>query len=385
MKSGTAPARTFPLAETLCLLLLFVGMAATAEPMFKVGFVAPADRNDPFFSQVVDMMRAAADDLNIELKVDYSGRGVSLYAKRAGLKLISTYKPDYFLTGYWPGGAKYHLKEAEEQRIKSFVFNSPVIAEDDFQAREPRKALRYWIGQMTPDYRQAGYQLADILIEAAAAQGLRGEDGKVHMIALSGNADDISATQRVNGLQDRIRKKKDAVLRQVVLAGWSKEIAERSTTELLAAYPEVSVIWTASDYMALGAAAAAERAGRKPGKDIVIGGFDWNEANLRDIKTGRITASVGGHIFEGALALILLYDYDKGIDFADELGVEFHSPMYAVTGKNIDQYQRMLQRIDWNDIDFTKFSKALNPGLKRYDFPSLFNTLLATPAPADDK
>lgn len=372
--------RMFRLAGTFLPLFLGYGLPATADPVFRAGFVAPTDRSDPFFSQVVDVMQAAAEDLNIELKVDYSSRGVSLYAKRAGLKLISSYKPDYFLTGYWPGGAKFHLKEAEAREIKSFVFNSPTQVEDDFLVREPRKELSHWVGQMTPDYRQASRHLADILIEAAYKRKLLDTDGKVQIIALSGNEDDISAIQRIDGLQDRVREHSDAVLKEVVLAGWSKEIADQATEKLLGRYPEVAVVWAASDLMAQGAADAVERMGKTPGKDIMIGGFDWYEKSLNDIKAGRITASMGGHIYEGALALILLYDYHKGIDFAGELGVKFHSPMHAITAENIGRYQALHQGMDWNNIDFTRFSRALNPDLKRYDFSALFNAIAREPA-----
>lgn len=359
------PPETILSFKSLCLLFFLIpGLSAAAEPVFKVGFVAPSGADDPFFSELIEVMKAAAEDLNIELNIKYSERGVSLYAKRAGLKLISSYKPDYFLTGFWPGGAKYHLKEAEESGIKSFVFNSPV--EGDFSTG-PRQALSHWIGQMTPDYRQASYQLADALIQAARRK-LPDKSGKVEIIALSGNEDDVSAIQRIQGLKDRIREHNDAILREVILAGWSKEVADRVTENLLGKYPEVTVVWAASDHMAQGAADAVERMGKTPGKDIMIGGFDWNQKSLNDIKAGKITASMGGHILEGAFSLVLLYDYHKGTDFAGELGLKFHSPMHAITAENVGRYRLLIEGMNWEDVDFTRFSKVLNPSLKRYDF-----------------
>lgn len=358
-------------------------MPALAEPVFKAGFVAPAEPGDPFFGQVIDVMQAAANDLNIELKVGYSGRNMSMYAKKRGLKLIKTYKPDYFLTGFWQGGAKYHLSGAEAEGVETFVINAPAVRDDDFSTVAPRTGIRSWLGQMTPDNEKAGYQLAEVLIEEARKRKLFGDDGKVHLIALNGDDEDISAKLRIKGLKASMNKHKNVVLHEIVLAGWVKETADRETGRMLKDYPQTSVIWSASDHMALGAAAAAERAGRKPGQDILIGGFDWDEANLRDIRDGRITASIGGHILEGALALILLYDYHKGVDFAGELGVKFHSPMYVVTSDNIDRYQRLFEGMNWEDVDFTKFSKALNPKLKRYDFPAMLNAVLDTPAPAE--
>ncbi|HEX7026676.1 MAG TPA: ABC transporter substrate-binding protein [Gammaproteobacteria bacterium] len=360
--------RTFRFKAFYFLLFLNCGLSFAAEPVFKAGFVAPTGADDPFFAEAIEVMRAAAEDLNIELKIDYAARNVSMYSRKRGLKLIKTYKPDYMLTGSWPGGAKYHLQAAQAAGIKSFVFNAPLLGDEDFSVSMPRKELSGWLGQMTPDNRQASYLLADLLIEAARQRKLLDKDGKVRMIAINGDGEDISAQHRFEGLKERVARHKDVVLQEMVLAGWLKETADRETERLLRVYPETAVIWAASDHMAQGVVDAAERMGRKPGEDLLIGGFDWVEENLRQIKAGRITASVGAHILEGAWALVLLYDYHKGVDFADELGLKFHSPMHAITAENIDRYQRLLEGMNWNEVDFTKFSKALNPGLKRYDF-----------------
>lgn len=355
------------------LLFLTLGTAASAEPVFKVGFVVPTVKGDPFFTEVTKAMQAAARDLNIELAIEYAGRSMPVYNKRNGVKLMRDYKPNYFITGNWPGGAKYHLQEAQDQGIKSFVINTPMTS----SVGAPRSELSNWLGQMSPDNFQASYQLADILISEARNRKLAASDGKVHMVALNGNADEAVSEQRLAGLNARVNGYQDAVLQEAVLAGWQKETAYRETLRLLEQFPNISVIWAASDLMAEGAAEAAEKAGRKPGEDIVIGGFDWNEENLRDIERGRLTASMGGHLLEGVWALVLLYDYHKGIDFARELDVDFESSMYAITTQNIKQYSHLVEGMDWDKVDFTRFSKALNPRLRSYDFSlsMVFKTL----------
>lgn len=357
------------LKTTLCMLLfLTLGTAAWAEPVFKVGFVAPTVKGDPFFTEVIKAMQAAARDLNIELAIEYAGRSMPVYNKRNGVKLMENYKPDYFITGNWPGGAKYHLLEAQDLGIKTFVINTPMTADEGSSVGTPRIKLSNWLGQMSPDNFQASYQLADILITEARSRKLAAADGKVHMVALSGNADEAVSEQRLAGLNARVNGYQDVALQEAVLAGWQKETAYRETLRMLEQYPDISIIWSASDLMAEGAAEAAEKAGRKPGEDIIIGGFDWNEENLRDIERGRLTASMGGHLLEGAWALILLYDYHKGIDFARELDVNFESSMYAITTQNVKQYSHLIDGMDWDKVDFTRFSKALNPRLRNYDF-----------------
>lgn len=382
----TIQKKSYSPGAVLGLLLFLSSGGAWAEPLFKVGFVVPSDRDDPFFSQVYKAMQAAASDLNIELVVEFAGRSMPMYARRHGYKMMKSHKPNYFVTGNWPGAAKYHLQEAEELGIKTFVINSPMGADTGSATGDPRDKLSGWLGQMSPNNFEASYLLTDILIKEARERKLVGIGDRVGLIALSGNMEDATATNRLGGLKTRIDGNQDAVLREVVLAGWQKDTAYRETLRLLEQFPDTGVIWAASDLMAQGAAEAAEKAGKKAGEDIVIGGFDWNNENLRDIEKRRLTASVGGHVLEGAWALVLLYDYHKGLDFARELGVSFESSMYAITTGNIEQYTRLAEGMDWDRIDFTRFSKALNPKIDGYDFslPMLFKALADDTAVADN-
>lgn len=376
MKLKTIHKKLYWLQAALCLLLCLIGVTEVrAEPAFKVGFVMPSEPDDPFFSELKTAMEAAARDLNIELIIEHSGRNMPVYARKYGRRLMQTHKPHYFLTGGWSGGAKYHLYEAEKLDIETFVINAPVGG--NLAEVAPRKDLPNWLGQMTPDNVQGGHLLADVLIEEARSRKLTDADGKVHLVALSGNSQDTTSLQRLEGLKARVGASDDVILHEVVLAGWQKDTAYRETQRLLEKYPDMSVIWAASDHMALGAAEAAEQGGRKPGENIMIGGFDWNEQNLHDIKNGRLTASIGGHVLEGAWVLVLLYDYHRKKDFAGELGTKFTSPMHVLTSKTIDQYPRMLHGMDWDKVDFKRFSKAHNTSLRRYDFSlrALFNAV----------
>jgi ABC-type sugar transport system substrate-binding protein len=50
----------------------------------------------------------------------------------------------------------------------------------------------------------------------------------------------------------------------------------------------------------------------KPNHDIFIGGFDWNKKNVAKIKSKKITATIGGHAFAGAKALVKIFDHYHG-------------------------------------------------------------------------
>ena len=158
------------------------------------------------------------------------------------------------------------------------------------------------------------------------------------------------------------------VLLDVVLAGWRQYIAEEIVSRAFEQHKNVDVIWAASDEMVLGVLDAVKQFERILGRDFVVGFFDWNADVIQKIVKGDVVASFGGQFFEGGLALVLLYDYHHGLDFADSLGTSISTPMYSVTSKNVNEYLAKLDNVDWNNIDFRQFSKTLNLDLKRYDF-----------------
>ena len=89
---------------------------------------------------------------------------------------------------------------------------------------------------------------------------------------------------------------------------------------------------------------------------------------MQDLRSGRLTALAGGHFICGAWALVLLYDYAHGHDFADE-GLELERPMFMLfTSADAQRFEQRFGDMKFDNIDFRRYSKALNPKLKRYDF-----------------
>jgi hypothetical protein len=175
-----------------------------------------------------------------------------------------------------------------------------------------------------------------------------------------------------------VSERDDALLLQVVSADWSFEEAARKTPLLLRRYPEATVIWTASDAMALGALDSLEPLGREPGTDILVGGANWEPLALDAVRRGELVATVDGHFLEGAWVMVLLHDHHHGLDFARER-VEWRSEMLLINRENQARCLAFLEDSrKWETVDFRAFSKAENPGLSRYTFS--FEALLALPA-----
>ena len=119
--------------------------------------------------------------------------------------------------------------------------------------------------------------------------------------------------------------------------------------------------------MAFGAMQSWEKRGGKPGRDAWFSGVNTSREAMEAVKSGRLTALAGGHFITGAWALVMIYDYANGRDFADE-GLELDRPMFMLfDAKSADRY---LARFGsgTSKTNFRKYSKALNPEIRRYNF-----------------
>jgi len=117
--------------------------------------------------------------------------------------------------------------------------------------------------------------------------------------------------------------------------------------------------------MALGAVQGIEAHGMTAGKDILTGGIDWADFALDKIKDSTFTLSVGGHYMDGAWALIMLYDYHFGKTLENKTE---KSEFSSLNQNNVDLYIKNIGSMNWDTIDFTKFSKVKNHHIKKYKF-----------------
>ena len=148
-------------------------------------------------------------------------------------------------------------------------------------------------------------------------------------------------------------------LMQLVYANWSGTLAREKTEVLLKRYPNTVSIWSASDGMAMGAIEAARNAGRTPGKDLLVGGVDWEPEALESIRQGELLVSLGRHFMGGGLALLLLHDYHHGQDFGDmSPDYVFRYKLEPATRDNVERVQRIMDPKNWSAIDFRRFSRV---------------------------
>jgi ribose transport system substrate-binding protein len=127
--------------------------------------------------------------------------------------------------------------------------------------------------------RDANHKLYDW---AAAKLG-----GETHKVAILEGQPGYLNDERSGGFKDGVATGKWETVASVN-GGWAVETGNTAAMDVLQAHPDTEVIFAANDYMAQGAALAAEQLGRN---DLMILGYDGDPNALEDIARGKITAT----------------------------------------------------------------------------------------------
>ncbi|ODN41178.1 hypothetical protein BGC07_18060 [Piscirickettsia litoralis] len=310
-------------------------------------------------------MQATCNDLNCNLNVLHApNRNHATIMKNLSSVSRMRHKQDYIVFQSTKQNGIQILKKAEKNKIKSFMFNAGLNSKQRNEYGGPRTYFKYWLGEMFPNDRQAGYDITRALVNYAQQVD---PSNSVDIIALGGVIADGGSIERVNGLKDYIKKHPNARLQHLTYANWSKDRAVRKFDRLHQRYPHAKLYWAANDAMAEGIIQGAYNADLNPGKDIFIVGVDWDNSAVKEIKQGKLIASAGGHFLEAIWVIVLLADYHNGIDFKSE-SLSFKSEMPLLTDKNAEEYFNKINDNQIDKVDFKKFSKFYNKKLKKYDF-----------------
>lgn len=331
-----------------------------------ISFINPGYSDETFWVMVSDFMSAAANELNIDLEIFYAQRDRHKMISLAEKIAEREEKPDYLITVNEDLVGDEIIKITDQAEIDTFIILNELETEQKEKIGAARGDKPYWLGSLIPNNIDAGYQIANKTIEAAKLK----KGNNLEMAAINGSRATPAAVQREEGLIKAIENY-DLTLHQILYGNWDQEQAYQITTGLLNRYPNLDLIWTANDPMAIGAIKAIKENGLVPGEDIFIGGLNWDQQALKYVKEDKLVTTVGGHFMTGGWAIILLYDYHHKSKFITESETTkfIHDEIFSsLTSKNIDSYYNYLGDEEWEKIDFREFSKILNSELERYDF-----------------
>jgi ABC-type sugar transport system substrate-binding protein len=331
------------------------------------GISDPIDPTGGFWLSVSSFMRAAAEQLDIDLEIIYSERDHIRMQQQAREVAERSVLPDYLIVVNEKLAADEMVKTADRAGLKVFVMLNSFESDQAEEMGPPRKKYKNWIGSLLPDNNIAGSLVTQQIIDEATRRSASW-NGRLKLFAIAGDPVTQASVQRVEGLRKTVSEYAGVELQQVFIGEWRQDIARQQTQIALLRYPETRAIWAANDPMAEGAIEGALEEKRQPGKDIFIGGVNWDAPALTRIKNGSLAVSVGGHFMTGGWTLVLLYDYHHGRDFADE-GPALQRQIFGILNRNnIDVFLNKFGDRNWNKVDFSRFSKVLNPSLTKYDF-----------------
>ncbi len=181
------------------------------------------------------------------------------------------------------------------------------------------------------------------------------------VLAYSGRAESRSHARRLEGLDRIVNARPDMTL--VEMLPNSTVAAAQRFEKALTEHPEINIVWSHNDKLVLAAAQHYQQLNRSG--PIVFGGIDWTPTTMDGLADGRLDVSIGGHVFDGAQSVIMIFDYLQGHDFAEEK-LQFNSNMIAIDSQNIHRFQGILANP--KTIDYRALSKAHNPALQQYRF-----------------
>jgi len=346
----------------LCLIALAAPAVCQAGKKTSVVFASPGSKDDPFFGQMVSFMQAAAEDLGFELDVYYGDRNHVLIDENVKHIFNRRPLPDYVIGMNARGSGREMVEKAEALGVKLIFINQSFLGGERLEMGLPGTKYKNWLFELLPNDVHAGYLLAKTLIDAKFSSVET--DKKISIIAINGLHDSPASILRIQGFKKALAEHPNVLFEQELYAKWKRDVARAYTLRLLERYPDASIVWSASDVMALGVADGIGDYGKIPGKDVLTGGVDWAAEGLTSVKNGLSTASVGGHFMEGGWALVMLYDYIHGVPVPNQ-SKSFFS---VLTADNVQDYITHFGDGNWSKVNFLRFSKAENPDMLEYPF-----------------
>ncbi len=358
----------------LTLLMAFVAgphaAVAQARPSAssqRVAVFTPTSEGNTYWPEVHRFMTAAAADLGIELVIHEFDVGDRFRQPEEGARILrSEPVPDGAIFSVAFGQARPLVEAAEELGIPFFLGGPLFPSELEELGGSPRGAYRNWIGYFSEDESEKGYLLARRLVGAALEAGRTSRDGTVRVVGVGGDSAWYGAALREQGLRRAIAEEPSAQLLQTVPTRWTPAEGRNMTMRLLQRYAEVSVVWAASDQLALGAAEALQAHGMTPGEAAFTGGLDLSLLGLEKVSEGILTATVASTPLVWVEILVYLHDYLRGMDFAEQVGTIITFDVQVADRASAESYIELRQ---WYDrIDYRKLSRYHNPDLETYDF-----------------
>ncbi|MGH8380041.1 ABC transporter substrate-binding protein [Pseudomonas sp.] len=349
------------LCQSLCLSLLLVAGAQAAS----VVFLNPGYSNETFWVSYSRFMQAAASDLGMQLRIEYSERRPELALTQAREVLEGTQRPDYLVLVNEQYIAPEIIRLSRDSGVKLFLVNNGLTPNQAELIDNHPDKYPPLLGTLVSNDEQAGYQMLKELIALRAQPGLT---RPLELLAFSGTKTTPASQLREQGMRRALAEHPEVRLRQVVYGGWGKERAYEQAQQLLQRYPNIELVWSANDEMAFGAMQAFVEVGRTPGKDVLFSAVNSSPTALQARLDGRLSVLMGGHFSLGGWAMVLLHDDVLNLPIYRDGRREHQVPvLQLIDPLRAQRWLNLQEQADYG-LDFNRFSAQGHSAAYRYPF-----------------
>lgn len=349
------------LCQSLCLSLPLALNAQAAS----VVFLNPGYSNETFWVSYSNFMQAAAEDLGMQLRIEYSERQPELALLQARQVLEGKQRPDYLVLVNEQYVAPEIIRLSRGSGVKLFLVNNGLTRDQAALIDEHPDKYPPLLGTLVGNDEQAGYQMLKELIALRVSQN---SQRPVELLAFSGLKTTPAAQLREQGMRRALAEHPQVRLRQVVYGGWGQQRAYGQAQQLLKRYPKIELVWSANDEMAFGAMQAFLEAGRTPGKDVLFSAVNSSTQALQARIDGRLSVLMGGHFSLGGWAMVMLHDDALNLPI-DRDGLRDHQVpvLQLIDPLRARRWLNAQGQADYG-LDFNRFSAQGRPREYRYPF-----------------
>ena len=342
----------------------------------KVLFLNPGKANETFWVSYSQFMQTAANELGLELQIQYGQRIPERSIMQAREALQGPDRPDYLVFTNEQYIAPQILRLSQGSGVKLFIVNNPLSSEQASRIGAQAAKVSGLIGSMATNDEEGGYLM---LKELLRQHGPLKPDQTLGLLAFSGVKNTPASILREKGMQRALKEHPQVRLRQKVYGQWSQQRAYDQALKLFKRYPGTKLVWAANDEMAFGAMRAASETGRIPGRDVLFSAVNSSIPALEARMDGRLSALVAGHFTLGGWAMVLLSDDSKGIDTARYGGRDRLVPVLQLIEP--EQAGHLLQAAHQNGIPLTFADYSAQGKPPSYRYPFSIQTVLQALAP----
>lgn len=188
--------------------------------------------------------------------------------------------------------------------MKAKAAGIPVILLDRNVDQTMAQGGKDYVTFIGSDFVQEGQRVGEWLIKKT--------NGQAKIIELEGTTGSSPANDRKKGFDDTIKAQAGMKILDSQTGQFNRDKGRQVMQTLLTAHPDVTVVYAHNDEMAIGAIAALEAAGKKPGKDVMVVSIDGEKDALQAIVDGKLGASCECNPRFGPKAFDTLVAYASG-------------------------------------------------------------------------